>query len=403
MVRKVVIVHTDFRLYWVSRIMALKRYLAEKGVGLQVVEIAGKGSPYSFAGESKHAEDGWQCIFSDREMESVSAADAVDGVLKALDRIGPDIVIAGAIAFPSGAAAVRWADRNRKPVIIFDDARLEDVPRNALTNWVKRQIYSLVDAVVIPAPSHDGTYRYFGFSPDRINYGINAIDNSFFAAADSSEPAELAGLLPEGPFFLVVGRQIAVKNLENFLLAFIEAARHKAFHDWSLVFVGGGPEHDHLRQVAESNSGVRVLFIDYLSQEHLKSCYRRAEALVLPSLRETWGLVVNEAMASGLPVLVSNGCGCADALVSVGRNGYRFDPESREQMVTALSTFVTLTDEDRLAMRNASREIIRAWDLPRFCEGIWSALTSCSRRRKRFGSIWGKFLVRKWNGRYRPV
>jgi glycosyltransferase involved in cell wall biosynthesis len=403
MIVKIAIVHTDFRLYWVARLVALRKYLAGKGVVLHVVEIAGKGSPYSFAGDSNHEGEGWHCIYGDREMESVSAAEAVDGVLEMLDRIDPDVVIGGAIAFPSGAAAVRWANRNRRHVVIFDDARLEDVPRNALTNWVKRQIYSLVDAVIIPAPSHDETYRYFGFSPDRINHGINAIDNAFFEQEDEACSGHLTKMLPDGPFFLVVGRQIAVKNLENLLLAYIEASGQKAFEPWSLVFVGGGPEHEKLKGIAEGSCGVRVLFLDFLSQEHLKSCYHRASALILPSHKETWGLVVNEAMASGLPVLISERCGCADALVSDGLNGYRFDPENVDQIARALGKFVSLSDEERLSMRKASKGIISEWGLSRFCDGVWGAVMFCGKNRKRSGSLWGKYLIRRWNGRYRPV
>ena len=158
----------------------LRTYLDEKGITLSIIEISGTGSPYSFSGNSKGNGSGWHCLYPDRRMEDIPAEDAVSRVDELLDRICPDIVMGGAIAYPSGAAVIRWASRNKKHVIIFDDARLDDIRRPFYVDWIKRQIYSIVDAMLIPAPSHNYTYNYFGISNDRLFYGVNAVDNEFF-------------------------------------------------------------------------------------------------------------------------------------------------------------------------------------------------------------------------------
>jgi hypothetical protein len=204
MVSSVVIVHTDFRLYWQKRLRELKIFLAKQDIRLSIIEISGKGSPYSFAQSSNEIDEDWYCLFPDKQMEEIPASDAIKKILSTLDMLQPDVVIGGAIAFPSGAGAVRWATKNKVPVVIFDDARLSDVQRAGYVDWVKRQIYSLVDSMLIPAPSHNDTYRYFGFSDEQLFYGVNAVDNEFFNNEISSVEEDDINI-PHEPFILAVG------------------------------------------------------------------------------------------------------------------------------------------------------------------------------------------------------
>jgi glycosyltransferase involved in cell wall biosynthesis len=92
----------------------------------------------------------------------------------------------------------------------------------------------------------------------------------------------------------------------------------------------------------------------------LPAYYALAGAFVLASTSETWGLVVNEAMACGLPVLVSKRCGCAQDLVADGRNGFTFDPLD-VQALTRLMLRMASPGLDLAAMSRASREIIARW------------------------------------------
>ena len=93
--------------------------------------------------------------------------------------------------------------------------------------------------------------------------------------------------------------------------------------------------------------------------------YGLASVFILPSTTEQWGLVVNEAMASGLPVLVSNRCGCAPDLVEEGRNGYTFDPFDQTNLADLM---LRISDDgcDREAMGRVSRKIIAEWSPERF-------------------------------------
>ena len=87
-------------------------------------------------------------------------------------------------------------------------------------------------------------------------------------------------------------------------------------------------------------------------------------------------MVVNEAMASGLPVLVSRRCGCAIDLVREGRNGYLFDPVDEESIIESLKRFARLTDEEVGAFGDASRGIVAEWNYERAVDGFQRALRS---------------------------
>ena len=104
----------------------------------------------------------------------------------------------------------------------------------------------------------------------------------------------------------------------------------------------------------------RVHFPGFVQYDDLPVYYALARyALLLPSLKDTWGLVVNEAMASGLPVLVSDRCGCASHLVEENENGYVISPESTEAITNRLIRFAELSDEAHASMADASASIIK--------------------------------------------
>ena len=105
--------------------------------------------------------------------------------------------------------------------------------------------------------------------------------------------------------------------------------------------------------------------------DELPGYYALANAFVHASTTEQWGLVVNEAMASGLPVIVSNRCGCVPELVREGVNGFTFDPDDTGQLSELM---LSLSKESQLpVMGNASRSIISDWGIERFGQGLSDA------------------------------
>ncbi|AMO82651.1 glycosyltransferase [Obesumbacterium proteus] len=124
--------------------------------------------------------------------------------------------------------------------------------------------------------------------------------------------------------FLYIGRLSPEKNL-NLLI--------KAFNDLShrLTIVGSGPQERELQKLAKSN----ILFLGYKNNSDLASVFKDSDVFILPSLSEPWGLVVEEALISGVPVLVSDKVGCKDDLVT-NDVGLVFEAESINSLLNAI-------------------------------------------------------------------
>ena len=105
-----------------------------------------------------------------------------------------------------------------------------------------------------------------------------------------------------------------------------------------LVFVGDGVSKNKLAQQANRISPGTICFPGFAQREYLAGLYALAEALVLPTHSDPWGLVVNEAMACGLPIVVSNVAGCSADLVEDGWNGYVVPPRDSEKLSVAIDS-----------------------------------------------------------------
>jgi 1,2-diacylglycerol 3-alpha-glucosyltransferase len=395
---KVVFTHTDFRIYWPARLSALNKYLNDRDINLDIIEIAGEGSNYEFAGSLAAHPPNWHLLFPGRKIEDINPLESDNALRRKLDEIMPDIVFAGAIAFPSGASAVKWASRRRRKVVIFDNARLKDVPRPQFVNFIKRKIYSSVDAILCPAPAWNQTFNFFGFRNDQIFYGVNVIDNNFWNENVPCKPYNL----PED-YILCVGRQVIKKNGLFLLKAYREYAESNP-DPKALVLVGDGPRRPVLKSFVEEAALRKVYFLPFSSQEQLRQYYQNASYFILPSrYGETWGLAVNEAMASGLPVLVSNEAGCASTLLVQGRNGYTFSPERVEELSGLLSLMHKKSRAELAGMGQASVKIIDSWGLERFCNGVYDTIKFVSEREKTGADLIGRIILELWKGRYRPT
>ena len=395
---KAVITHTDFRIYWSPRLSALTEYLHGKDIELEIIEIAGAGSPYAFSGDSASHPANWHCLFPNKRMEEISPSAANIALRRKLNDLKPDIVFAGAIAFPSGAAGVRWAVEHKRKIVIFDDARLVDVPRSALVDFVKKRIYSCADAILCPSKVWNPTFTYFGFKEFQIFYGLNVVDNSFWKNQNPTESNNSTSA-----YILTIGRQIPKKNFLFLVNAFQIYASITA-KPKELVLVGDGPEHESLVEFSNQNGLKTVTFLPFRSQDDLKNIYQKADYFILPSRHgETWGLVVNEAMASGLPVIVSSQVGCASTLVKDGVNGYTFSPNNVNELADLLIKMDTLGAEERREMGEKSKEIISDWGLDRFCQGAYDAIQFVSGSASKKPRVFTRLILKFWKGRYRPV
>jgi len=164
---------------------------------------------------------------------------------------------------------------------------------------------------------------------------------------------------------------------------------------WDLVLLGDGPLRPTLvAQLSTLNLHAHVHLPGFKQYDELPTYYGLASAFVHASTTEQWGLVVNEAMASGLPVLVSNRCGCAQDLVHEGVNGFTFDPFNVEELASLMLNVSAFQPFRLSEFGCASREIISHWGTERFAEGLSKAVgAALSTSPPRIGSL-DRLLVR---------
>jgi glycosyltransferase involved in cell wall biosynthesis len=164
------------------------------------------------------------------------------------------------------------------------------------------------------------------------------------------------------------------KNLPRLIEAFARYRQTAGPSAWPLELLGDGPMRGELERTRAAHSLETALVMPgFVQYGGLPSYYGNAGAFVHASTIEQWGLVVNEAMAAGLPVLVSERCGCAPDLVEEGRNGHTFDPYDVDALA-GLMLKVVSGARDRAAMGEASRQIIARWSPETFAEGLERAV-----------------------------
>ena len=289
----------------------------------------------------------------------------------ALGAVNPDtVLVPGYYTLPAIAAAL-WAKLHRRRSVIMTESTAADHARSSYKEAIKSfLIRSLFDWAVTGGASHRRYLEQLGFSADKIARCYDVIDNRFFesqAAHERARGPSTHGLPVD--YFVYVGRLSEEKNVDSLLTEWV---RYRADGGaWSLVLVGDGPAAAHLKkQAAESEFASDVHFAGLKGVNELPRYYAGAKAFVLPSTREPWGLVVNEAMACGLPVVVSSRCGCADDLVYAGRNGFVFDPAVPGELSQCLRRMESASADEREAMGAQSSRIISQYSPEHFGEEI---------------------------------
>jgi glycosyltransferase involved in cell wall biosynthesis len=186
-----------------------------------------------------------------------------------------------------------------------------------------------------------------------------------------------AGLGCRARIALVAGRLFPVKGVEPLLEAW-DLVPASLRRDWTLLFVGDGPLAGSVARARRQHRSGEIAHVPAVQPDELVAFYAAAELLVFPSLGDVWGLVVNEALACGLPVLCSTRAGCAADLIEPERNGWLADAADREAFSVALEGALRCGRRDRLAAR--APESVAGFTPEAMAEGFRRAIAHATRR-----------------------
>jgi glycosyltransferase involved in cell wall biosynthesis len=285
----------------------------------------------------------------DGPYEEAPAAPVARFVWRALGELDPRVVIISGYYDAAAWAAWAWAELHRRPKLLWAESNRFDFRRQVWKERIKTVFVSRCAAANVYGESNREYMRELGMPDAHITTKRAVIDTSLFGYAPPAGRALRT--------LLYVGRFAPEKNLERLMRVWARLARDRTCPAARLALVGYGPLEDRLRALAgELRLWNAVEFRGAARQQALPALYREADALVLPSLREPWGLVALEGMACGLPVAVSTRCGCARDVVTEA-TGVSFDPENEDEMAAALRDLMGRPRTELERMGRAASEL----------------------------------------------
>ncbi len=288
-----------------------------------------------------------------------------------LRRAGADVVLCGGYNYLASWQALHWAKKNHLPFLVWMESTQRDHRKGRwLTEKLKAKFLGQCDGAVVPGKSSFQYAASFGFAFGSIFVAPNAVDNDFFSSGAEAIRSKSVNVRKEKQlplrFFLYVGRLIREKGVFDLVKAYGKLDR-KLREEIALVFVGDGPDREELMQAAAGVTPGCVQFRGFAQREDLPSYYGLAETFTFPTHSDPWGLVMNEALASGLPVIASSAAGCAADLIEDGGNGRVTLAGNCEQLVDAM-TELSSNGPLRLKMAQRGRELIVGHS-PQSCAG----------------------------------
>jgi glycosyltransferase involved in cell wall biosynthesis len=284
------------------------------------------------------------------------------GVSRALAKAAPDVILCGGYNYVASWQALIWARVHKIPFVLWSESNAKDLRRgHAMVEASKSAFLRKCSGFVVPGrAAQEYLCAHKGIMEDVIFTAPNAVDNDLFAAAAFSArqnaDTHRQGLGLPKRYFLFAGRLVREKGVFELLSAYAkldESMRRQI----GLIFAGDGVSRRQLEEQAASISPGVIRFAGFAQREQLAIYYALAEMLVLPTYADTWGLVVNEAMACGLPVILSRSAGCAVELLRECWNGLLVPPRDVVLLTSAMRSLADQPDLRETMGANSAQHI----------------------------------------------
>lgn len=409
---RISVIFENFGPYHAARLEAAHGYM---GISITGIELRSRSRTYGWNHKNPHSflkivlpemRDGLR-----KERRAL-----VPHLEKALKEGNPDVVAINGWGDFLSIESINWCVKNQIPFVLMSESTSWDFTRSRHREWIKKQIVSLASAALVGGTPHKEYLQLLGMGSDQIFIGYDVVDNDFFQSS-----VEQFKTRYDIPYFLASNRFVPKKNLLRLIEAYGQYVKSSQFLKgplaenenilWPLVLLGDGELRGELNlrcidlglQIADCGladnlklysckpksptAGGCVVFAGFRQLEELPAFYAGAGCFVHSSTTEQWGLVVNEAMATGLPVIISNRCGCAKDLVSHGENGFSFNPYDVTELADCLLKISRMDQESRRKMGIASQNIIKNYSTESFAYGLHKSAREALRVAPKSSSI----------------
>ncbi len=301
---------------------------------------------------------------------------SIDGEIA---RGGFDAVLVMGWHFRSFIQAIVAAKRRGIPVMARGDSQLA-TPRSALKKFAKSLAYPALlrvfDAALYVGERSRAYWRRYHYPERRMFFSPHCVDNEWFARRATAEAGrelrERHGIGATTKVALFAGKLMELKRPADLVAA--AGLYNRAGGDMAVLVAGSGLLEGALTAAARQ-AGVRLVHLGFCNQSQMPAVYAASDVLVLCSDSETWGLVANEALACGRPIVVTRACGCGDDLAADPRVGRVFPVGDVEALRASLSALLD-APRDPVAIGATARR----YSLGAAADGVERALAEIARR-----------------------
>ncbi|MBW4506918.1 MAG: glycosyltransferase family 4 protein [Scytonematopsis contorta HA4267-MV1] len=370
---KVAVLFSNYGPYHISRVNALDAHCKKIGWDLIGIELARYEKEYDWKTDTNNLPFKLISVLETIPLEEVKPVYLLIKLISVLNKVKPDIIVIAGYFHYAMLATLMWGLWNNKPAVLLSETTEYDVPRSKWREAIKSWIVTKYKSALAGGNPHKRYLIKLGLPADSIFLGYDVVGN------DTFHPDNIKHLSRplDKPYFLSINRFVAKKNLLFLLSCYAVYRQIQGEEAWDLVLCGDG----QLRSIIEEQIDLlglkkAVHLPGFLQQHELLPYFAHANCFIHASIQEQWGLVVNEAMAAGLPVLVSNHCGCCEDLVIEGVNGFSFDPEKKEEL-TQLMLKISSSEVDLQAMGKAALLHIENFSPDYFAENLIQAIKTC--------------------------
>lgn len=310
--------------YHIARMNAIATLLGKES--LNVIEICSKDD---HQWNLNHLDKNFNyfCCLPKEVLSKQSLKKAKSILLNQLQNLDSDIIVNGCGYFDFTMYSIfKKISKSKAKILLWSETTFADNPNPWYKIVLKKWLTRKYDGALVAGIAHKEMLQKIGFKSKSIQIVGNVVDNSVFQSNFSS--------IAEKKGYVFVGRFLSIKNISRLILAYKKLVERG--EDWDLHLIGDGPERKKNEKLSlDLGLTKRVHFLGSLQQNELIKAYQKYAIFILPSSSEPWGLVVNEAMASGLPVIVSSHCGSAE-LIQDGKNGFLINPYKIDELANKM-------------------------------------------------------------------
>jgi glycosyltransferase involved in cell wall biosynthesis len=294
---------------------------------------------------------------------------------------GYDALWVNGYVYPSNWFAIAGAALRRTRILFRSELRvgpghssrwLDPFRERVIRWWVRR-----ADALLYIGRANRDAYIHYGAQETQLFFSPYSVDVETISrrAADSDVRSRVRrqwGASESDRVVLFVGKMTERKHPEALLRLLDD---DQGANRVRLVFVGTGPLESNLRLQVEPRWSGRVAFLGFVNQKDLPDIYAGADIFVMPSEREPWGLVLNEAMAAGLATVATDDVGGGIDLIKHGQTGFIFPSGDWDAMAGMVRDLVS-NDELRRRVGQGASDVAREYSYDAAARGVTQALIS---------------------------